>query len=180
MHNVMVRLNAVVFFALTVLLVLAIMCFLSSWFHTGEPKMKVMRLEGVTKMNSIGGQDKAYLKFHLSADLAPAFHWNIKQLFVFVVAEYKTETHDLNQVIIWDRIIERKEDATFKLKSETLKYALSSQGADLRDREVTLKLMWDHMPLTGRLYMATDPRNSTFTTPAELTQSTTGRSKTRR
>jgi Signal peptidase subunit len=30
---------------------------------------------------------------NLRADLSPAFHWNIKQLFVFVVAEYETEAN---------------------------------------------------------------------------------------
>jgi signal peptidase complex subunit 3 len=179
MHNVMVRLNAVIFFALTVLLVLAIMCAFSSYLHVGSPKTKVLRLDQVTKVNSFSGQDKAYLKFHLSVDLRPAFHWNVKQLFVFVVAEYLTDTTSLNQVVVWDRIVESKEDAVIKLKGETLKYALKSQGADLRSRDVTLKLMWDHMPLTGRLYMAIDPKNETFTTPDVLTQSSSTR-KSRR
>ena len=181
MHNVMVRLNAVIFFALTVLLVLAILCWGSSmWLTPGEPKVKVLRLDQLTKMNSIGGQDKAYMKFHLSADLRPAFHWNVKQLFVFLVAEYTTETHRLNQVILWDKIVERKEDAVLKMKNSEIKYALSSQGADLRARDVTLKLMWDHMPLTGRLYMATDPKNSTFTTPEELTHGSNTKSSSRK
>ena len=26
-------------------------------------------------------------------DLQPAFHWNLKQLFVFIVAEYETKTN---------------------------------------------------------------------------------------
>lgn len=29
----------------------------------------------------------------LSTDLRPAFHWNLKQLFVFVVAEYESATN---------------------------------------------------------------------------------------
>lgn len=38
-----------------------------------------------------GGIDRALFTFDLSADLRPAFHWNIHQLFVFVVAEYKSD-----------------------------------------------------------------------------------------
>lgn len=178
MQNVMVRLNAVIFFALTVLLVLAVLGWFSSYMHVGDPKVKMIRLDEVYKMYNFSGQDKAFLKFHLSADLRPAFHWNIKQLYVFVVAEWETDTHHLNQVIIWDRIIESKEDAVIKLKQEKLKYFLLAQGPDLRARDVTLKLMWDHMPLTGSLYMAEDPKNSTFVTPEQLTTSTT--KKTRR
>jgi hypothetical protein len=42
------------------------------------------------------------LKLSLFAwiDLAPAFDWNIKQLFVFVVAEYRSNSNPLNQVRI--------------------------------------------------------------------------------
>ncbi len=36
----------------------------------------------------------------------------------------------------------------------------------IRGKNVTLKLMWDHMPLTGRVYMENDG-NSMFTLPIE-------------
>lgn len=35
-------------------------------------------------------QDMALLTFDLQADLRDAFNWNVKQLFLFVVAEYST------------------------------------------------------------------------------------------
>ncbi|CAG8602167.1 11406_t:CDS:2 [Acaulospora colombiana] len=47
-------------------------------------------------------------------DLTSLFNWNTKQLFVSVVAEYETETHSLNQVVLWDTIIQSKEDAHIK------------------------------------------------------------------
>jgi hypothetical protein len=58
-----------------------------------------------------GGQDRALLSFDLHAgksvlfrnypffyfrkliDLRPAFHWNLKQLFVFVLAEYESQAN---------------------------------------------------------------------------------------
>ena len=60
-----------------------------------------------------GGQDRALLSFDLEAgfinqysicisalmsrmtaiDLRPAFHWNLKQLFVFVLAEYESKAN---------------------------------------------------------------------------------------
>lgn len=43
-----------------------------------------------------GGQDRALLSFDLDADLRPAFHWNLKQLFVFVLAEYETKANVRN------------------------------------------------------------------------------------
>ena len=57
-----------------------------------------------------------------------------------------------------------------KISDEFVKYALIDQGAELRGKKVTLKLMWDHMPLTGRLYVEQDG-NKTFTLPEEYTNS---------
>ena len=86
----------------------------------------------------------------------PAFHWNIKQIFVYVVATYATPTNPKNELVLWDRIIEATDDpATQKVLDEKnvfVKYGLVDQGAELRDAEVELSLMWDHMPLTGLLY----------------------------
>jgi len=161
-------LNAVVFFALTVLLVLSLLSATSSYFHYGEPKVKVLRLDKLTKLSNRGGADIAMLDFDVSADLREAFHWNIKQLFVFVVAEYESDKNSLNQVIIWDKIIEEKDLANIRLKKEHMKYALLAQGEDLRDRNITLKLMYDHMPLTGRLYTQTSPKTGSFVTPSQL------------
>ena len=66
----------------------------------------------------------------MNADLRPVWNWNVKQLFVFITAEYTTEEHvgvymrlmshailttillqPLNQVILWDLIITEKENA---------------------------------------------------------------------
>lgn len=43
------------------------------------------------------GTDRLLLNIDVDADLAPAFNWNVKQLFAFVVAEYATETNPVNQ-----------------------------------------------------------------------------------
>ena len=99
MHTVWVRLNAVVFFGLTVLLVLAVM----TWFSTfigpeAVPIIEFVKLNSLRSLRSHGGVDRALISFDLRADLAAAFDWNIKQLFVFVVAEYTSPTNPLNQV----------------------------------------------------------------------------------
>ena len=132
MHNLWVRLNAVIFFALTVLLVLAVLAAFSTYFHTGSPVLKTLRVNTLKSLRNHGGVDRALLSFDIHADLTPAFHWNLHQLFVFVVAEYETDTNPLNQVIIWDKIITAKKDAKLKLNNEFVKYALIGQSADLR------------------------------------------------
>ena len=108
----------------------------------------------------------------------PAFHWNIKQLFVYVVATYATPTNPKNQIVLWDRIIENIDSTNAdgkgdgKIINESnvfVKYGLVDQGAELRGKEVELSLMWDHMPLTGMLYMGGQKEGtaSTFVLPEE-------------
>ena len=152
MQNIWVRLNAVVFFALTVLLGLATLCAFSTFTHKTIPDVKELKVSEVQSLQPYGGVDRALFKFNLKADLRPAFHWNLKQLFVFVVAEYESPSKPLNQVIVWDKIVKSPAEANLVRKGELCKYALASQGAELRNKTITLRLMWDHMPLTGLLY----------------------------
>ncbi len=85
----------------------------------------------------------------------------------------------LNQVIVWDKIIPSVKAAKLLESNEHVKYSLVDAEADLRctyslqafmsniifrGKSITLRLMWDHMPITGRLYTGTDG-NSTFTFP---------------
>jgi signal peptidase complex subunit 3 len=164
MHNVWVRLNAVIFFGLTVLLVCAILCALSTYLHFGKPVIKTLRLNTLRSLRQHGGQDRALLSFDINADLRPAFHWNLKQLFVFIVAEYESKANPLNQVIIWDKIVKSPDEAWIKETNEFVKYALIDQGQELRNKTISLRLVWDSMPLTGRIYV-TDERKNSFTLP---------------
>ena len=123
-------------------------------------------------LKSHGGVDRALLSFDIHADLRPAFHWNIKQLFVYVVAEYATETNPRNQIILWDKIVEASEPDDAKvLKQDNIfvKYALVDQADELRGKDVQLQLHWDHMPLTGALHQDSQGKEtmSTFTLPEE-------------
>ncbi|KAG5176115.1 signal peptidase 22kDa subunit [Tribonema minus] len=166
MNTVWVRLNAVVFFGLTVLLGLALMTATSTYLHEGHPTVKTLRLNKIKSFRSQSKVDRAIINFDLEADLAPAFNWNIKQIFVFVVAEFATKTNPLNQIILWDKIIEKPEDARLNLKKMHVKYGLIDQREELKGTDVTLHLYWDHMPLTGRLYTHSVAED-TFTLPME-------------
>ena len=42
--------------------------------------------------------DLGFLTFDLQADLNPLFNWNVKQLFLYLTAEYQTPNNKLNQV----------------------------------------------------------------------------------
>ena len=121
-------------------------------------------------MKSHGGVDRALLSFDIHADMRPAFHWNIKQLFVYVVASYTTPSKEVNQIVIWDKILEAiNPKKVIEEKNVFVKYALVDQGNELRGKDVSLQLMWDHMPITGLLYMGEQPSDQTtsFLLPSE-------------
>ena len=126
-------------------------------------------------LKSHGGVDRALLSFDIHADMTPAFHWNVKQLFVAVVAAYETPAKKINQIVVWDRIIEAIDPPSKKVIKENnvfVKYALVDQGNQLRGKNVTLQLLWDHMPITGFLYMDEQDKNdvSWFELPADYDQ----------
>jgi signal peptidase complex subunit 3 len=154
--------------------------------------VEVLKLNTLKSLRSHGGVDRALLSFDLKVDLTPAFHWNIKQIFVYVVAVYETDgsggadgmttsahakskppgtkQRRINQVVLWDKIVEAT-DAN-KVIDQTnvfVKYALIDQGAELRGKKVNLQLQWDHMPLTGLVHkVEQDMANTTsFILPEE-------------
>ena len=48
-------------------------------------------------------------------DLTPLFNWNTKQLFLYLQAEYVDAKGVRNEVVIWDRIIHKKDNANLSL-----------------------------------------------------------------
>ncbi|VEU35691.1 unnamed protein product [Pseudo-nitzschia multistriata] len=174
MHTVWVRLNAVVFFGLTVLLGLSCLAAFSKIGHSyiHQPIINTLELNTLRSLKSHGGVDRALLSFNIDADMNPAFHWNVKQLFVYVVASYETSSKEINDVVIWDKIIENidsVEDKHIKQENVFVKYALVDQGNELRGKDVSLRLMWDHMPITGFVYMDSQAKDTTtsFSLPLE-------------
>jgi len=174
MHTVWVRLNAVVFFGLSALLGFSVLAAVSKIGHANRhvPDVKKLQLNKLKSLKSHGGLDRALLSFDINVDLNPAFHWNIKQLFVYVVAEYATSRNPRNQIVLWDKIVNAADPPEAKVIVQDnifVKYALIDQGRDLRGEEVKLQLMWDHMPLTGTLSIGEQNMDSTsrFTLPLD-------------
>ena len=140
-------------------------------FSILPPVIEKLQLNKLRSLKSHGGVDRALLSFDLKVDLTPAFHWNIKQLFVYVVAVYETEGR-LNQVVLWDKIVQASDPDEQKRIDESnvfVKYALVDQGDELRGKDVKLQLQWDHMPITGLLHKDMQPLEtaSSFDLPVE-------------
>ncbi|CAF1671162.1 unnamed protein product, partial [Didymodactylos carnosus] len=59
------------------------------------------------------------------------FDWNVKQLFLYLTAEYTTASNILNQVVLWDKIIRRGENARMNLHEMNPKYYFWDDGENL-------------------------------------------------
>ncbi len=106
--------------------------------------------------------DRASFVFSLHADLRPVFHWNVKQLFVYITAHYATkslgegdEAFDVNNVVVWDHIVRKKENALLHVEYLRNKYPLVDKGNHLRGAKVTFKINWDITPHTGVIFSQT-------------------------
>ncbi|KXZ50940.1 hypothetical protein GPECTOR_14g187 [Gonium pectorale] len=99
-----------------------------------------------------GGLSGAVVTFDLNADLRSVFSWNTKQLFVYVQAEYETDENRVNEVVLWDHIVQQKDKAHLRLSGHKTKYAFIDAGRNLRGRTVNLTLVWCVMPRVGRMY----------------------------
>ena len=73
-----------------------------------------------------------FLTFDLQADLTPLFNWNVKQLFLYLTAEYETRNNVVNQVVLWDKIIQRGENAILDYRSMNTKYYFWDDGNGLK------------------------------------------------
>ncbi|KAL8449782.1 hypothetical protein Emed_002745 [Eimeria media] len=116
--------------------------------------------------NYVLGGDQAVLSLDLKADLRGLFQWNAKQLFLFVVAEYESPQHRVNQVVIYDKIITSEKDAVLDLVNIPSKYHLRDKGRGLRGRAITLKLQVVYHPIVGRMTTQT-LSSSSFRLPAQ-------------
>lgn len=76
--------------------------------------------------------DLGFLTFDLKTDLSHLFNWNVKQLFLYLTAEYVTPNNELNQVVLWDKIIQRGENSVLDFKNMNTKYYFWDDGNGLK------------------------------------------------
>ncbi|CAF1114197.1 unnamed protein product [Adineta steineri] len=156
MHSFLSRLNTLFAFTISVLAVLTIGVFVSTYFEkyhetvsigVNKPIVKHMTdYSANRKKNDLG-----VLQLNLDMNLNQLFDWNVKQLFLYLIAEYVTPTNSLNQVVLWDKIIRRGENARIYLHDIATKYYFWDDGENLRSNNVTLSLAWNIIPNAGRL-----------------------------
>lgn len=112
--------------------------------------------------------DQAYLKFDLNADFTPMWTWNINHMYVYLVAEYATDSHQRNEVVVWDSILSGKHHALVKRSAQYNKYSLKDHGYGLRGKDVTVRLKYNILPYMGPLFYGEEGQDS-FTVPHNYT-----------
>ncbi|XP_023619697.1 signal peptidase complex subunit 3 [Myotis lucifugus] len=100
--------------------------------------------------------DLGFINFDITADLENIFDWNVKQLFLYLSAEYSTKNNALNQVVLWDKIVLRGDNPKLLLRDMKTKYFFFDDGNGLKgNRNVTLTLSWNVVPNAGILPLVT-------------------------
>jgi len=180
MHTWGNRLSTVATFSLTVLGVMVLALTFSSLILT-TPTEKIdtkLSVASLVKMSVLpySRNDRASFVFSLHADLRPVFHWNVKQLFVYITAHYSStslsgdgEAYEVNDVVVWDHIIKKQESALLHVDYLRNKYPLVDKGNHLRNTRVTFKLHWDITPFTGAIFSQTSLPGqwSNYTLPSD-------------
>ncbi|KAK9461148.1 signal peptidase 22kDa subunit [Lipomyces oligophaga] len=110
-------------------------------------------------------QEYSSMYFDLEADLRPVFNWNTKQIFVYLTASYPGRPF-ANKVVLWDRIIQNKEDAKFSLHNESSAYEIYDVGGKFNERTATVRLEWNHQPFVGFLTYNKSPESTKFAFPS--------------
>uniref|UniRef100_A0A0A9WST4 Signal peptidase complex subunit 3 n=1 Tax=Lygus hesperus TaxID=30085 RepID=A0A0A9WST4_LYGHE len=176
MHSLLSRGNAIVAYTLSLLACLTFLCFLSTLFVDYRTNATINTVKVVVKnvpdySASREKCDLGFITFDLHANLTNLFNWNVKQLFLYLTAEYTTANNALSQVVLWDKIILRGENAILDFKSMNTKYYFWDDGNGLRgNSNVTLTLAWNIIPNAGLLPSIVARGQHSFTFPSEYTE----------
>ena len=94
--------------------------------------------------------ERAELQFSVDVDLRDEFHWNTKQLFVWLTADYKGKKNNvMHRASLWDMLVTAKSQALFEFETKLPEYKLIDPDLDLRDNKVNFTLHWDIHPWIG-------------------------------
>jgi len=115
--------------------------------------------------------DQALFAFDFDIDVSPLFHWNTKQVFVFLTASYELDNGARNSsVVIWDRVLRYNTNKTITMQDAFMKYPLIDKGRHLRGKEITFTLGWDLTPFVGLMYKQQSQRVFTYKMPNDYSR----------
>ncbi|XP_013394466.1 signal peptidase complex subunit 3-like [Lingula anatina] len=177
MNTFLSRANTIFAFTLSVMAALTFGCFLTTAFndHLAPVTMNTAKLIVKNVPDYSASREKndlGFITFDLQADLNSIFNWNVKLLFVYLTAEYQTKSNEVNQVVLWDKIIKRGENAVLDYRSMNTKYYFWDDGNGLKgNKNVTLSLSWNVIPNAGTLPKIKGDGRHVFAFPEEYQSS---------
>ncbi|KAJ5078124.1 microsomal signal peptidase 23 kd subunit spc22/23 [Anaeramoeba ignava] len=167
MHTFFQRIHQFLGFLLSTTIFIIIVNSISGlYLDDSEPEISI-QLNKIHEFKNNARTDRAVIGFDLHADFTSTFNWNVKQIFVFVTAEYQPEGRGKSEVVIWDHIIRSKEEAVLDLVDQKNKYVLVDYENDLRGQIINLTVNWDVMPLNGFLRLKKHGKTQ-FTLPEKI------------
>ncbi|CAH8559978.1 unnamed protein product [Schistosoma mattheei] len=174
MYSIVTRCSALLTLTLTAYTALMLFCFLSTVSIRPSASVDINvgraivdRADDYT-LHSGHHNDLGLITIDLSSSLDHLFNWNVKQLFLYLSAEYKSADNKLNQVVLWDKIIKRGSKAELVYKKMTSKYYFWDDGYGLIGNDnITLTLSWNTIPNIGFLTFDTGNGYHSFSFPSQ-------------
>ncbi|KAK9906606.1 hypothetical protein WJX75_004871 [Coccomyxa subellipsoidea] len=155
MHTYMYRMNALFTVASTALAVICAAAALTDWTFTSDPPVS-LQVKSYDGLQRESGEHRAWMTMQLKADLRDVFHWNTKQAFMYITAEFETPKNEVNQAVVWSRIVQKQKDANIK---ETVRfgypYQLTDPGLSLHNTTFSLMFNWETVPVVGAMHRDT-------------------------
>ncbi|EDL35641.1 mCG1368, isoform CRA_a [Mus musculus] len=158
MNTVLSRANSLFAFSLSVMAALTFGCFITTAFkdRSVPVRLHVSRIMLIRFVRKLCAAVQSLESLTVGLHLENIFDWNVKQLFLYLSAEYSTKNNALNQVVLWDKIVLRGDNPKLLLKDMKTKYFFFDDGNGLKgNRNVTLTLSWNVVPNAGILPLVT-------------------------
>ena len=154
MHTALYRANSLFTAASTALAVMAIGAAVADLRLPREPgalAASVVRVEGLDRSPT---GDRAWLLLDVAADVRPLFHWNTRQAYVWVGAQFGTQDAPRTDVTLWSMIVASPRDAAITEPSLRIDYpyALTDRGQGLRGTPFNLTIGWQTTPHVGVMW----------------------------
>merc|ERR1719329_964646 len=122
-------------------------------FKTSETASVSLNKVHDMTVNTYLGMDQAMLSFDIDHDLSSDFHWNMNQLFVYLVASYNDTSNKRNEVTVWDRIVQSEKQAKLSSKDLMVEYPLRDMYRELKGKDARLHLRYRTMPIVGLMQL---------------------------
>lgn len=174
MHTFWSRLSAITAFSVSTLALLTLLLVLSTSYKSYDKlaKLEMKTVRSIVKklsdynMPDARENDLGLIRFNLDADFEDCFDWNVKQLFIYLTANYETADNKLNQIVLWDYILHRGDGGKLSLVDQPPEYYMWDDGNGFRgNHNVTLTLSMNIIPNAGLLQNARSPITHVFSFP---------------